>query len=510
MSMCDKKNKENKCLQDSSCLDVSDNNKQHTTYIDVFSCGIEPMPSLEAMDFSIYDAVFGSASLLKSYVHGHAQTFPIGAHAHDDACKALSLAQGEKKVAVLCSGDALYHGFGASLAKEARKLHCSKLIKFHPHVTAFQSLFHKLGIEWHDVQLFSAHHGIDLPLRKIVSCNMPLIYGGTKYPAHLLAQEIINFVPSYADKRGVMAEFLGSYPTGDSNVDGADNSKDTIGKTQDNKKERILRGTLRELAKETFSPTSILLILPPHMQGCMAKHRQEKVEEKELSDNYLRTQIIPLGLPEYVFAKENNLITASDARAIILSRLRLPLKGVLWDLGAGSGSVGLEAAALSPSLDVHSVEQNKDRVVLIETNKKALGLINYTVHQSKIIDALLGDEIDAMPDNSGKQSGGQMGNQVGDTTETLKKPSRIFIGGGGKGLPEIMDICAQKLDSQGILVASAVTLESFHALYSWEEKHALKRTGCLRLNMAYESVIAGTYHHFKDQNTLYIFTYSKD
>lgn len=62
----------------------------------------------------------------------------------------------------------------------------------------------------------------------------------------------------------------------------------------------------------------------------------------------IQAPILALGLPEEAFERENNLITASDVRAVILSRLRLPAWGTLWDVGAGSGSVGLEAAAPAP------------------------------------------------------------------------------------------------------------------------------------------------------------------
>ena len=352
------------------------------------------------------------------------------------------------------------------------------LQEFHPNITAFQALFHKIGRAWHNVQLFSAHHGQELALREITSCDMPLIYAGSKYPAHLLAKEIIQFDSNQSKRNAVMAEFL--------SVEG---------------KERIIQGSLENLANEKFSPTSILLILPWQSEEenreenahntlkNITNSEQEKAVaslescHKEYNENdYLRTQILPLGLPEQIFAKENNLITASDARAIIISRLRLPSQGHLWDLGAGSGSVGLEAAALCPKLQVHAIEQKNERVALIEKNRKALGVVNYTAYHAKITEII----------------------------PSLIIPQRIFIGGGGKDLPQIMNLCAEKLSIGGIIVVSAVTLESLYALHSWQETHNIKRTACLRINIAHETAIAGNYHHFKEQNTLYIFTYTKD
>ena len=481
--------------------DMQENILPQDVLIDVYSCGIGHMQYLHDLDFARYHAVFASASLLETYVKKHPQAFSIGIKAHDDAKNVISLALQGKKIAVLSSGDALYHGFGASLAKQATLQNCAHLIKFHPNITAFQALFHKIGMEWNNVQLFSAHHGKGLPLREIISCNMPLIYGGSKYPAHLLAQEIIQFNSSYAEKQGVMAEFLGNDVSSAKILESEFSGTEipSMGALGGRKRERIIQGKLSDLAREVFSPTSTLLILPcqPKQVPEQNNNEQEKVQstthnyeqspqsmqaEQSHTDEYLRTQILPLGLPEHVFAKENNLITASDTRAIILSRLRLPLRGHFWDLGAGSGSVGLEAAALRPQLHVHAIEQKEDRISLIEINKKALGIVNYTTYYAKITEKIA----------------------------ELETPQRIFIGGGGKNLPQIMDMCAQKLSSNGIIVASAVTLESFHTLSTWKEIYKVKRTACLRVNIAHESTIAGDYHHFKDQNTLYIFTYTKD
>lgn len=110
--------------------------------------------------------------------------------------------------------------------------------------------------------------------------------------------------------------------------------------------ERILSGTLGELADAACGPTSILVIFPAAHADC---HVQDAAATTRGSAS-IQAPILALGLPEEAFERENNLITASDVRAVILSRLRLPAWGTLWDVGAGSGSVGLEAAALRPAL----------------------------------------------------------------------------------------------------------------------------------------------------------------
>ena len=222
--------------------------------------------------------------------------------------------------------------------------------------------------------------------------------------------------------------------------------------------ENDFRGSLAELAREECSPTSMLLLLPDNRPGA--------------------APVLPLGLPADFYEKENNLITAEEVRAVILSKLRLPAWGVLWDVGAGSGSIGLEAAALRPGLSVYGLERQAGRLELMRRNCRRLGCVNYACMQGEAPEAL-----DALP-----------------------KPDRIFTGGGGAGLESIMQACFDALNPGGLLVASAVTTESEHLLYGW---NAAARTGMFSLDIASESPIAGTYHHLRHGNRITLFTYSR-
>ena len=221
-------------------------------------------------------------------------------------------------------------------------------------------------------------------------------------------------------------------------------------------------GTLQSLAcdgaREECAPTSMLLLLPDERSGA--------------------APILPLGLPADFYEKENNLITAEEVRAVILSKLRLPAWGVLWDVGAGSGSIGLEAAALRPGLSVYGLERQASRLELIRRNCRKLGCVNYACMQGEAPEALA----------------------------ALPAPDRVFLGGGGAALESIMQACFDALNPGGLLVASAVTTESEHLLYGW---NAAARTGMFSLDIASESPIAGTYHHLRHGNRITLFTYSR-
>ncbi len=458
---------------------------QERAFIDVFSCGIDFDETLSAKNFLTYDIIFGSASLLKTYAANHPQSFPIAKHAKDDAKNALEFAKQNKKVAVLCSGDALYHGFGSTLLKFAKQDNCEHLLKFYPNITAFQALFHRIGLEWNEAKLFSLHHNIQgeqgkkALLPEIIDCDLPVIYGGSDYPSHVLAKCICECDQKQSERYAIMAEYLGSL-----------------------NKERILQAKLIDLIQFEFSPTSILILLPMDF----GKHKHLNWQEiNENTANGLKQSdfikksypinkanpidkatkelpsILPLGLPEDFYCKENNLITASDARAIILARLKLPNSGVFWDLGAGSGSVGLECAALQANLNVFAVEQKESRLPMILQNRQKLNLNNYKLEHGDILEKIA----------------------------NLPSPDRVFIGGGGKDIVEILEACASKLNQDAIMLVSAVTLESFHKIYNWQNNDFVQKTACLQINIAKEEVLAGNYHSFQAQNTLYLFIYKK-
>lgn len=395
--------------------------------LDVVSCGIGFPEGTILNTIADADIVYGSRLLLELCPVPLREARPIGGNAREDALTALAECRSGRRVVALASGDALYHGFGGTLAALAT----GEALTFHPGITAFQALFHRLGLAWHKARLFSVHSGEDVPGGAIAASPLSVTYGGSRFPASAVARAVLGVHPASASRAAVLAERLGT----------AD--------------ERLLSGTVAELAATDCGPTSMLVILPGES-----------------------APILPLGLPEEDYDRENNLITASDVRAVILSRLRLPAWGVLWDIGAGSGSVGLEAAALRPDLRVEAVERSASRGERIARNRERLGVTNYRLH-------------------------------IGEALSFVREaetPDRVFVGGGGRDLPEILERCMERLRPGGLLVASAVTLESVHTLLGWRPD---LRTALCRLDVAHEQPLAGAYHHLKAQNTIHICTFAR-
>ncbi len=407
--------------------------------LDVYSCGTKI--SCHVLDAcQKLDHVFASDKLLGALGDTKAVCHNLAPSPRKALACAMELATQGSRVALLSTGDALYHGLGSTLLDVLNKTFPDRqredlpfALNFHPGITAFQSLCHKAGIVWSNAQLFSAHHTDLQPLR-ILQAKTAIIYAGLPLTAPLIARALCNVDPLSGSRACVVAE----------NIDSSD--------------ERIVFCTLQEACDCQMGPTSILVLLP---QGA-------------------RPLSLPVGLADEHFHFENHCLTNRYVRPVVLSCLRLPCFGVLWDLGAGSGSVGLEAALLQPDLAVHAVEQFPDRCANIRANAEGLGVPNLALHE--------GDILDIMPN--------------------LPAPSRIFVGGGGKDLQQILAQGLARLDASdpdARLVVTAITMETVALLTQYTGgicEEALSLDIAVRTDM-----IAGRYSHLAPLNRIHIFAF---
>lgn len=129
---------------------------------------------------------------------------------------------------------------------------------------------------------------------------------------------------------------------------------------------------------------------------------------------------------------EKGLITKQEARALSLAKLRLAADAIVWDIGAGSGSVGLEAACLAPLGHVWAIEKNAGDAANARANAARFRATNYTLVEGKAP-----AQLDAWPD-----------------------PDAVFIGGSGGELDKLIRLILVRLKPQGRLVMNFVTLEN--------------------------------------------------
>ena len=134
------------------------------------------------------------------------------------------------------------------------------------------------------------------------------------------------------------------------------------------------------------------------------------------------------GLPEAAFEHRDGMITKPEVRAVVLGKLALPPTGVVWDVGAGSGSVAVECARLAPGLRVVAVERDPDQAGRVRANATAHGV---TV---EVVEGVAPAVLAGLPD-----------------------PDRIFVGGGGPG---VVDAALARLGPGGTLVATFAVVDS--------------------------------------------------
>jgi precorrin-6B C5,15-methyltransferase / cobalt-precorrin-6B C5,C15-methyltransferase len=164
------------------------------------------------------------------------------------------------------------------------------------------------------------------------------------------------------------------------------------------------------------------------------------------------------GLPDEAYRNDGQL-TKRDVRAVTLSRLA-PLPGqLLWDVGAGAGSIGIEWMRVHPSCRAVAVEAVPERAHRIRQNASRLGVPGLQVVEGSAPEALV----------------------------DLPQPDAVFVGGGAT-VPGVLEVCWNALTPGGRLVVNAVTLESEALLVRWRERVGGELT---RLSVARAAPVGG-------------------
>ncbi len=300
----------------------------------------------------------------------------------DQALAAIREAAQSKQVVVLASGDPYYYGIGARLTEW---LGPGQVI-VHPNITAVQKACSLLKIPWDDATVLSLHGRSLDTLREVLGRAAKIIIytAGAATPAAIARLLQTAPGPSY---RMCVLENLGEAS------------------------QRITWPTLAETVARTFSPLNLVVLL-------------QEPEDAGVTDP------LHLGLPETALDHTAGLITKTEIRAVVLAKLRLLPGLVLWDVGAGCGSVGLEASLLLPGGRVLAVEQQEERARQIANNCRRYRAWN--------LEVVCGSAPQCLAD--------------------LEPPDRVFIGGGGKHLPAILEVVAATLRPGGRVVLTASLL----------------------------------------------------
>lgn len=395
----------------------------------VVGCGVSPECISQETRSRILEAdvLAGGKRLLEFFPDFKGRKIAIKSSVTEVISEIKSISKSQK-VAILASGDPLFHGVGTLIAR-----HFSEdEFEIIPNITAMQSLFSKLKIPWDNVKLLSIHGGRKISFRNTLSSSISAIYCDDKITAAALAARLVESFPACGKRSAVLAENLG--------MEG----------------ESIKSGSLSRISKMKCGSLSILVILP----------------SGEITD-----EGIVLGLPDSSYICENRMITHSEVRAVILSKLKIG-PGVMWDIGAGSGSVGIEAASLCGDIKVKAIESDNGRFKQIQKNIESFGVSN--------VEAIKGDALRIL-------------------AKLTTNPRCVFIGGGGKDVRLLAEKAFGKLLPGGRMVVSAVLLETKAEL-----------TKCLKENFKEAVSVSvsrssklGESRLMKSENSVDVFVYEK-
>jgi precorrin-6Y C5,15-methyltransferase (decarboxylating) len=283
-----------------------------------------------------------------------------------------------RRVCVVASGDPGFFGIARALSTQLGR----GSIRVHPAPSSVALAFASQGWEWDDAVVASAHGRALAPaVAAVASSPKAAVLTDPGNPPEALGAALLN----QGCRRDVVVV-------------------SRIGERDESSCHTDLDG----LAKGRFDPMSVVLLIDP----LSATHSPASVR---------------WGRDEGGFAHRNGMITKAEVRAVALGKLALVPTGVLWDVGAGSGSIGIEAAALAPRLRVFSIERNEEDAQRIAANALTLGVEVVTV--------------------IGEAPGALAG---------LPDPDRVFIGGGGI---EALDACLHRLRPGGVVVATYVLVD---------------------------------------------------
>jgi len=334
------------------------------------------------------------------------------------------------RTVILGSGDPNFFGVGRFLLRNLPK----ERIEIFPNVTSVQYAFARIKEPWDDAIFVSVHgRGLQRAIDRIVASEkVAVLTDNTNTPA-AIARELID--------RG--AEGYDAWLCEDLGMPG----------------EKFTRTDIKGLIDLPAADLNILILI------------------KTWEQNLVQYPLI--GIDDDQFATAKKLITKQEVRAVTLAKLQLQDDLTIWDIGAGSGSVSIEASNLMPNGKVYALEKNPQYLVFLRDNLK-----KFVARNVMLVEAFAPEGLDDLPD-----------------------PDRVFIGGSGGMLEEIIEAVDRRLKPEGVVVLNAVTLDTLTKAVEFLEDHGYTvEVTCV--NIAKTRGLT-EYKMFEAQNPVYIITAGK-
>jgi precorrin-6Y C5,15-methyltransferase (decarboxylating) len=327
------------------------------------------------------DLLIGGARQLALFSNFSGETLSIGVNL---APVIERLKKSDGSIVVLASGDPLFFGIGRYLLRNLPEV----ALEFVPNVSSVQYAFAKIREPWDDAIFVSAQgRGMKGTVDQIVAHDKIAILTDEVHTPRAIARELVE-----RGRDGYSAYLCENLGTAE---------------------EKITHSDLKGLLGIDAAPLNVLILIKEYEAGGQGAGPC-------------------LGIPDEDFATVKKLITREEVRAISLAKLRLRQDMTLWDIGAGSGSVSIEADQLMPNGRVFAVERNPQCLAYLKENLRKFNSRNVTLVEKEAPLCL-----DDLPD-----------------------PDRVFIGGSGGSLWKILEAADGRLPTGGRVVLNAVTLDT--------------------------------------------------
>ncbi|WP_072721383.1 precorrin-6y C5,15-methyltransferase (decarboxylating) subunit CbiE [Planktothrix tepida] len=295
----------------------------------------------------------------------------------------------------------------------------SEQLTFYPHISSIQLAFNRIKIPWQDARILSVHG------RSMETLIQALQQGAEKIA--ILTDNLYN--------PPAIAQLIKS-------LDLPSRYQFWVCENLGGKDERVQQWEIESLKNQEFSSLNIVILLRESALG---------LEPFDLS------KIPTFGIPDQLFFSYSDrpgLMTKREVRTLILGELALQPKQTIWDIGAGTGSVSIEIARLFPDSTVYSIEKTAAGTTLIEQNRQRFQVNNLvSIH-----------------------------GEAPEILHHLRSPNRIFIGGSGSNLSEILGICSIRLSPGGVIVLALATIEHLNTALNWlDQRKRIERSWSYRI-----------------------------
>lgn len=367
-----------------------------TEKITIIGIGDDGLEGLTRQAREVLDSaatIYGPSNLVQKLPNSQAKIHTLPTNLDEIAGLLLSPASLPK--VVLASGDPLFYGTTRFL--------CDKLGKDQfevvPHVSSMQLAFARVKESWDEAYLTNlASQALPRVIDRIRTAEKVGIFTTDEVSPNQLAAALVSAGIEYFT--AYVCENLGSPD------------------------ERVTRGSLHDIAAQEFSPLNVMILV-----------RQPNAPDRPTSMQGRRT----FGNPDDCFLQsrpKRGLLTTAEVRVIALAEMDLGPTSTVWDVGAGSGSVAIEAAQLAASGTVYGIEMDPEDYNLLVANSTTFGTTNLI--------PVLGEAPAAWAE--------------------LPNPDAIFVGGTGRAVINLVIHAWDRLKSGGRLVVNVASLDNLTAL----------------------------------------------